>query len=90
MVQDKVQLMCQGLERRQLDGGAFRITDAFAALTADVVSEYAFGVSFGQLDDPEWPNLHDTVVKLGAFGSSPLTKFLRIACPGNILIDSLP
>lgn len=52
-------------------GSVFRITDAFGAFAGDVISQYSFGFSYGQVDHYEnvWEdNYHDAYISLGAFG----------------------
>ena len=53
------------------NGSVFRITDAFGAFAGDVISQYAFGFSYGQVEHYEngWEdNFHDAYISLGAFG----------------------
>lgn len=71
LVQDKVSVLCRGFERRAGTGAAFRVTDAFAAFAGDVISQYSFGFSYGQVErhEEDWKdNFHDAYISLGAFG----------------------
>ncbi|KAI7162507.1 hypothetical protein KC352_g26682, partial [Hortaea werneckii] len=52
-------------------GTVFKVTDAFAAFAGDVISQYSFGFSYGQVNNYEtgWAlNFHDAYLSLGAFG----------------------
>ncbi|KAK5169323.1 uncharacterized protein LTR77_005298 [Saxophila tyrrhenica] len=71
LVQDKMGILCTGMERCLENGSVFCITDAFAAFAADVISQYSFGFSYGQVEHYEngWKeNFHNAYISLGAFG----------------------
>lgn len=69
MVQEKVNLLCAGFERCASNGTVIRVTHAFAAYGADVITQYAFGFTHGQLEKDGWPeNYHDAYIALNEFG----------------------
>lgn len=56
LVQDKVDLMSQHLERAQADRTAVSLDELFSGLTADVISQYTFGESIGILNTKDLQN----------------------------------
>lgn len=70
-MQDKCRLLINGIAKLQESGSIFKVTNAFAAFAGDVISQYAFGFSYGQVEHSEngWEeNFHDAYIALGAFG----------------------
>ncbi|KAI7156611.1 hypothetical protein KC349_g6175 [Hortaea werneckii] len=49
LVQEKCSIMLEGMTKLKDIGTVFKITDAFAAFAGDVISQYSFGFSYGQL-----------------------------------------
>ncbi|RMZ20733.1 hypothetical protein D0859_15263 [Hortaea werneckii] len=77
LVQEKCNTMLEGMTRLKYIGTVFKVTDAFAAFAGDVISQYSFGFSYGQVNNYEtgWPqNFHDAYLSLGAFGHVALLK----------------
>ena len=71
LVQQKVEVLCDGFDRHREIGSVFRITNPFGAFAGDVISQYSFGFSYGQTERYEdgWlDNFHDAYISLGAFG----------------------
>ncbi|KAI7281198.1 hypothetical protein KC343_g935 [Hortaea werneckii] len=71
LVQEKCNAMLEGMVKLKGIGTVFKVTDAFAAFAGDVISQYSFGFSYGQVNDYEigWAqNFHDAYLSLGAFG----------------------
>lgn len=71
LVQEKIKILIDGMTKLQETGAVFRVTNAFAAFAGDVISQYSFGFSYGQVEHYEtgWKeNFHDAYVSLGAFG----------------------
>ena len=44
------------------------LSDAFPALTGDIIMDYFFGFNYGQLKHPEFDSFHEAFVKIGAVG----------------------
>ncbi|KAI7363553.1 hypothetical protein KC336_g21567, partial [Hortaea werneckii] len=71
LVQEKCNTMLEGMTKLKDIGTVFKVTDAFAAFAGDVISQYSFGFSYGQVNNHEtgWSqNFHDAYLSLGAFG----------------------
>lgn len=71
LVQQKVQILCDGFDQHRKQGSVFRVTNTFAAFAGDVISQYSFGFSYHQTERYEngWEeNFHDAYISLGAFG----------------------
>lgn len=58
LIQDKVNKLCDAVEKHIISGEPFELQTAYMALTLDVISHYAFGESLGLLEkerfSPEW------------------------------------
>lgn len=79
VLQDKIDTLCRAVEGYLSSGEVLNLDLAFVALTIDMISEYAFGQSFGVLEKPgfsqEW---RDSII--GLFESAiPLRHFGWIA-----------
>ena len=44
------------------------LTQAFPALTGDIIMDYFFGFNYAQLQHPEFDSFHDAFVKIGGAG----------------------
>jgi hypothetical protein len=44
------------------------LTNAFPALTGDIIMDYFFGFNYAQLKSPEFDSFHEAFVKLGSTG----------------------
>lgn len=44
------------------------LSDAFPALTGDIIMDYFFGFNYGQLKDPEFRSFHEAFIKIGGTG----------------------
>lgn len=44
------------------------LTNAFPALTGDIIMDYFFGFNYDQLKDPEFDSFHEAFVKVGGMG----------------------
>ncbi|KAI7289252.1 hypothetical protein KC352_g3855, partial [Hortaea werneckii] len=78
-------------------GTVFKVTDAFAAFAGDVISQYSFGFSYGQVNNYEtgWAqNFHDAYLSLGAFGhvavQYPWVNKLLKAIPERLVLRMDP
>ena len=69
LVQGKLELLCEGFERCRSNGIVVSVNDAFAAFGADVISQYSFGFSYGQVEKDGWKeNFHSAYIALNEFG----------------------
>lgn len=65
-VVDKLVKRLQGLKGT---GTTVNLIDAFAALTGDVIFQYAFAISYGFMDHPEFaPSWHQSIMDLSSNG----------------------
>ncbi|KAI7493665.1 hypothetical protein KC367_g8477 [Hortaea werneckii] len=97
LVQEKCNTMLEGMTRLKYIGTVFKVTDAFAAFAGDVISQYSFGFSYGQVNNYEtgWPqNFHDAYLSLGAFGhvavQNPWVNNLLKAIPERLVLRMDP
>lgn len=56
VLQSKVDKLCDRMQEVNSTGAVFPLGAAFAALTADVISECSYGFSVNYLDDPDFKN----------------------------------
>ena len=56
MMHEKESKLMQRFEKAHTDNTVLKLDDAFAALTADLISQYSWGVSSGFLDDENFNN----------------------------------
>ncbi|ORY63203.1 cytochrome P450 [Pseudomassariella vexata] len=56
VMHEKEAKLIQRLEKAHYDDAVVRLDDAYAALTADIISQYSWGVSSGFLDDENFKN----------------------------------
>ncbi|KAJ2991087.1 hypothetical protein NUW58_g2650 [Xylaria curta] len=56
IMHEKEEKLIQRFEKAHHDDAVLRLDDAYAALTADVISQYSWGVSSGFLDDENFKN----------------------------------
>ena len=69
LVQDKVEVLCKGFNRCHSKDSPISISGAFAAFTADVISQYSFGFSYGQLESDGWKdNFQSVYTAMNEFG----------------------
>ena len=60
-----VQKLCDKLLRQSGDNKPFDVTMAYSCFTADAISKYSFGESFGFLDQPGWfPNFREPTASI--------------------------
>ncbi|KAI7715746.1 hypothetical protein KC353_g5858, partial [Hortaea werneckii] len=97
LVQEKCSIMLEVMTKLKDIGTVFKITDAFAAFAGDVISQYSFGFSYGQVRDYEtgWAkNFHDAYLSLGAFGhvavQYPWVNTLLKAIPESFVLKMDP
>ncbi|KAI6821857.1 hypothetical protein KC340_g12656 [Hortaea werneckii] len=97
LVQEKCNVMLEGMTKVKDIGTVFKVTDAFAAFAGDVISQYSFGFSYGQVSEYEtgWAkNFHDAYLSLGAFGhvavQYPWVNTLLKAIPENLVLKMDP
>lgn len=73
VIRTKLSLLISRFEGFERTGEPVNFDAAFTALTTDIISEYAFGLSYGHLEmddfNPEWPEL-----LMGASENSHLEK----------------
>ena len=69
LIQDKVNKLCNSVERYIQSGRPLELQTAYMALTLDVISHYAWGESFGLWDkegfSPEWKKALWDMVEAG-------------------------
>jgi hypothetical protein len=44
------------------------LSNAFPALTGDIIMDYFFGFNYDQLKDPEFASFHEAFIKIGGTG----------------------
>ena len=44
------------------------LSNAYPALTGDIIMDYFFGFNYGQLKDPEFASFHEAFIKIGGTG----------------------
>lgn len=68
LMQEKIELLADKFKEAQQTGAIIKLDYAYAALSADVITHYCYGVSERYLED-HWPNndLKDGLVGLGHF-----------------------
>lgn len=58
VIRSKLEVMCSKFEEYQQSGQPANLDVAFNALTTDIITEYAFGISYGHLEapgfNPDW------------------------------------
>jgi hypothetical protein len=62
---DTLSIRMQEFESRK---EPLNLTNAFPALTGDIIMDYFFGFNYGQLKHPEFDSFHEAFVKIGAVG----------------------
>lgn len=68
IMHEKEDKLSQRLEQAHRDDAVVSLDDAFAALTADVISQYSWGVSSGFLDDDNFKNdIREALNEISAF-----------------------
>jgi cytochrome P450 len=72
VVRDKVNKLCNKIVQYHQDGNVLRLNRAWSAMTADIITEYAFARSYDQLDSPEFEETYlealQTIYTTGHFG----------------------
>jgi hypothetical protein len=64
----KLEILCKRIAKYKESGGVFNVLDAYAAFAGDVITEYAFGISYNQLDLPDFRgSFHDAYIAMGEF-----------------------
>jgi hypothetical protein len=86
IVQEKVQKVTKLLENAHQDKSMVFLDDIFAALTADIISDYAYGESTNVLDDEHLRNSFRDAMTSGA----PLCHLLRFFPVFLTLLDRIP
>lgn len=86
VMHDKEEKLMQRLEQAHREDAVVRLDDAYAALTADVISHYSWGVSSGFLDDENFKNdIREALNEMSA-----LVHFNRFFPILGIIMRSLP
>lgn len=68
MMHEKESKLMNRLEKAHYDDSVVQLDDAFAALTADLISQYSWGVSSGFLDDENFNNdIRQALNEISAF-----------------------
>ncbi|GAB1210518.1 hypothetical protein APSETT445_009312 [Aspergillus pseudonomiae] len=86
IVQDKVDKVCDRLAQANENGTVVSLDDLFAALTADVISHYAYGESVGFLDTKDLKNEFRDAVASAGF----LCHFARFFFVVSMIADAVP
>lgn len=77
IMHEKETKLMERLEKAHHDDAVVRLDDAYAALTADVISEYSWGVSSGFLDDEGFNNdMREALNEISSFVH--LLRFLPV------------
>ncbi|KAI6909698.1 hypothetical protein KC318_g3642 [Hortaea werneckii] len=94
LVSEKCNVMLEGMIKLKDIGTVFKVTDAFAAFAGDVISQYSFGFSYGQVNEYEngWArNFHDAYLSVGAFGHVAMQyPWLLEAIPERLVLKMDP
>lgn len=86
MIRAKVDKLCTKLSAYVDDSRILHLNRAWMALTTDVITEYAFARSYGQLESPDFQEtLHDALVAIYTTGQFAL--HFPIVFP---ILDALP
>ncbi|KAI7261135.1 hypothetical protein KC345_g9882 [Hortaea werneckii] len=88
LVQEKCNVLLEGMTKLKDIGTVLKVTDAFAGFAGDVISKYSFGFSYRQVNNYEtgWSqNFHDAYLSLGAFGHVAV-QYPRV----NKLLKAIP
>jgi hypothetical protein len=62
---DTLSLRMQEFEARK---EPLNLTNAFPALTGDIIMDYFFGFNYAQLKSPEFDSFHEAFIKIGGTG----------------------
>jgi hypothetical protein len=69
VIRQKLEILCKHLAKYKDSGAILSILDAWGAFTGDIITEYAFGVSYDNLDLPGFRgSFHDAILAMGEFG----------------------
>jgi cytochrome P450 len=90
LIQSKVDKMVEKLKNSQ--GAVFATMDVFGALTTDIISHYAYGESFGFLDNGQQAFRNDYLRNISSFMKAapylmhyPILKQIMMVVPDRIL-----
>ncbi|KAF2665445.1 cytochrome P450 [Microthyrium microscopicum] len=94
-IQDKVDKLCNRLESFANTDRVLELDIAYAALTLDVITEYAYGSSYNYLDDPdfkpEWKECMNTVFEQAAFRrATPWMTRIVQTFPDEFILKMMP
>lgn len=65
VIQSGINGLCERLREFRATGAPANIINAYSAMTVDVITDYAFATSMGNLDTPDFvPSWHATMMKL--------------------------
>jgi hypothetical protein len=69
MIRQKLQVLCDKLTNYKESGVVLSILDAWGAFAGDIITEYAFGVSYDHLELPNFRgSFHDAFMAMAEFG----------------------
>ena len=74
--------MCEKLKEYKANDKVVSVQKMWSAFGCDVITEYAFGLSYNQLDSPDFEDtLHDAYISASEFGHVSLQfPWLAKAC----------
>lgn len=69
IVQKKLQILCDGLDKFKDNGTVCKVSEAYSAFAGDVITEYTFGYSYDHLHSEGLSDsFHDAFMAVSAFG----------------------
>ncbi|KAF2094144.1 putative benzoate 4-monooxygenase cytochrome P450 [Rhizodiscina lignyota] len=69
VIRAKVDTLCEKIGEYQKDGRILEFNSAWMALTTDIITEYAFARSYGQLEVPDFKDtLHEALIAIYTVG----------------------
>jgi hypothetical protein len=69
VIHQKLEILCKHLAKYKESGAVLNILDAWGAFTGDIITEYAFGISYDNLDLPGFRgSFHEAILAMGEFG----------------------
>ena len=69
VIRQKADLLCSKLAESRADGRVVTLSKAWCAFTGDIMTQFAFGKSYDQLESPEFANtFHEAVLASSKMG----------------------
>lgn len=69
VIRQKLEILCRNMAKYKATDRVFNILDAYGAFAGDVITEYAFGMSYNHLELPDFHgSFHDAYIAMAEFG----------------------